>query len=100
MNHSGDLRVPEELYKSRRERLEKLMKLNAPRVVLVAEAELFLRCFKWSWRGWWHTWRMKHFPQWLLWITSAEYRAVCRDKQSDEDFEREMRAMLSGKEEE
>jgi hypothetical protein len=96
MNHSSELRVPEYLYKSRRERLERLIKLDAPRVVLIAEAELFLRCFKWSWRSWWHSWKMNHFPEWLMWLTSAEYRAVCRDKQTDEDFEREMREMLSG----
>ena len=96
MNHSGKLRVPESLYAARLDRLRRLINLNAPRVVLAAETELFLKCFKWSWHSWWHSYRLSKFPHWLLWLTMPDYRACCREeeKQENEEFEREMREML------
>jgi hypothetical protein len=93
MNHSGQLRVPQELYEIRRKRFRKLLDLHAPDVVIAAEAELLLKCFKWSWSGWWHSWRINHFPQWLLWLTMTDYRQACKDYGNDE-FERDLREKL------
>lgn len=42
----GDLKVTEPLYNTRRTRLARLIQLNAPRVILLREAELFLQCFR------------------------------------------------------
>lgn len=87
MNHSKELRVPRALYERRKARFKRLFALDAPDVVLCAEAELFLRSFRWSWGSWWHSWRLKHFPHWLLWLTMMGYRECCRsNKETDAQF--------------
>jgi len=97
MNHSLQLRVPLWLYEQRKTRFKKLFELNAPDSVLCAEAEIFLKCFKWSWSGWWSgwwfNWRLKHFPQWLLWLTMKDYREDCKDY-GDDELERDLRDIL------
>jgi len=93
MNHSSELKISEELYSIRRDRLERLLKLDAPRIILLAECELFARSFKWSWRGWWSDLIMRNAPHWLNWILDSDYREACRE--SDEDFERELRGTLN-----
>lgn len=86
MNHRSELRVPEEVYEARVKRLKRLLDLDAPRVILCNEAEIFLHSFKWSWRGWWHGWRWRNFPRWLMWATSAEWRQIVREAREEEEF--------------
>ena len=97
MNHSGQLRVPRSLFELRKKRLTKLLALGdrCPDVVICAEAELFLHCFKWSWRAWFDSCRIRHLPWWLLYIVDADYRAACKaTPEENEEFEGDLRGRL------
>lgn len=100
--HGTELRQPQypHLAKQRKERLRKALEHGAPEMIVIMMAEGYLRSYKLSWRGIWEWVRLNKFPHWLLWLTDADYRAVCRDKQTDEEFEREMREMLDPRKEE
>ena len=75
------LRVDLKLYESRRDRLRKLIDLNAPQIVLRNEAEIFLRCFHPKpWAERWDRWMVNKFPEWLLWLTSSQYREMKREE--------------------
>jgi hypothetical protein len=79
-NQETCLRVDRRLYESRRDRMKKLIELNAPEIILRNEAKLFLRSFKRRGFGeWMHDWMMRSWPEWLVWLSSAQYRAIKRD---------------------
>ena len=80
----GDLRVSEELYKQRLDRMRRLIELNAPRAVICMEARLLSSCFHYPLSKRLHDFKMKKFPHWLLWLTSVDYRAVCREPLDDD----------------
>jgi len=78
------LKVPQKLYESRRNRLRRLIELNAPMIILRNEAKLFLRCFnRKTFAEWWCDW-MRKWPEWLLWLTSPRYRAIKREDEDDQ----------------
>lgn len=67
IHHTTELRkgYPPDRLEDRRRRLLKMLKINAPEVVIISMAESYLRCFKWSWRGIFQTYKMK-LPHWVL----------------------------------
>lgn len=79
----------------RRKRLQEILFVGGPDIVVIAMAENYLRSFRWSWSGIWQHFKCSKFPQWLLWVTDRDYRAVCRDTEGNEKFEREMREMMA-----
>jgi hypothetical protein len=81
------------LAQQRKERLKKVLDLDAPEVVIIMMAEGYLRSFRISWRGVWEWVKLNKFPNWLLWITDKDYRNICRE--GAEEFERDMRELLS-----
>lgn len=79
--------VPQKLYESRRDRMKRLMELDAPATIIGTEARLLARCFSWTWRDRMHHWWMNKSPHWLIWLTSKKYRAFCRDEDELEDMQ-------------
>ena len=79
LRHGTALRVPEELRDQRRARLKRLLDIKAPDMVIATECELFLRCYKKSWKRTWHEWKFVHFPNWLMWLTDSEWRKMTKE---------------------
>lgn len=91
------LRVPQELYDNRLQRMKRLIDLKAPAVIIELEARTLLRSFhRRSFKAIWHEWQWKFFPAWLYWLTSSDYRDACRevDPEVNEVFEAMMREAL------
>jgi hypothetical protein len=86
--------VERSLYGIRRDRLKRLIELNAPDVVILMGVRLLERCFRRrTFSEWIHDWKygsgkLKGWPDWLLWLTDAEYRKACADIDKDELRER------------
>jgi len=84
----------------RRERLKRILSVNAPEVIVVMMAEHYLDSFRISWRQMWSDFKMHKLPHWLYWLIDSDYRAVCRMPDEDlDDFEKKMREMLAPTEE-
>lgn len=69
------LAVSQSLYESRRDRMRKLIDLDAPACVIGAEARLIASCFKPSWRDR----RLALYvrlPHWVLWLIWPDYRRM------------------------
>ena len=77
---------PQRLIDERRERIHTFINLRAPECIVADAAEVYLKSFKWSWRGWWFDWKMNLPPRfsWLLWLLDREYREL--SKQCDESI--------------
>jgi len=71
--------VSQELFESRRDRMKKLIELDAPAMIIGAEARLLARCFSWTWCDRWNHWYMNKSPGWLMWLTSKKYRQFCAE---------------------
>jgi hypothetical protein len=91
--HSTKLRQPQypHLVGERRERLKKMLDLKAPEVIIIMMAEHYLRSFKLSAPLIWQWFKFHKLPPWALWLLDADFRAVCRDH----EFEDEMREILA-----
>jgi hypothetical protein len=77
------LRVPLVLYMNRRERLAKLIALDAPPVVIRNECRLMLRSFK---RRSLYEWFMSCcLPDWVLWLLSPDFRRMCRELDAEDE---------------
>jgi hypothetical protein len=73
------LRVPFSLYQQRRDRLRRLIEIDAPLALIALEVRSVARCFRWTIMDRLRDWYYRRAPLWLLWITSSDYRGVCRD---------------------
>ena len=99
--HSTRLRRPQypQVVKERKERLEKMLAIDAPEVLIVMMAENYLRSFKFSLPSIWQWFKFHKLPRWALWLLDKDFRAVCADHEGIEEFEEDMRDMLSPTEE-
>lgn len=81
----GELKIPEALYEARKQRMKRLIDLNAPKIIIWYEARTLLNSFKPStWRERWFDWQMHKAPHWLLMLISADYRQATRDMKDSE----------------
>lgn len=88
IRHSTELRKPQykQVVEERRKRLQKILDMNAPEIMVIQFAENYLRSFKWSRWGIWQDIKIHRFPRWLLWITNSDYRDACREVEAEEEF--------------
>lgn len=77
----GRLRISEELYRERLDRMKRLIDLKAPDSIIHYSLMLTLESFeRLTFREWWFQrvfW--KKSPHWLMWISSRYYREACRE---------------------
>lgn len=99
--HSTKLRQPQypHLAPERKERLKKMLNLNAPEVIVIMMAEQYLRSYRLDARLCWQWFKFHKLPRWMLWLLDADFRAVCADHEGTEEFEEEMREMLAPRQE-
>jgi hypothetical protein len=76
----------------RKERLQKLLNLKAPEIIIISAAEQYLRSFRRSWRGTWQHFKINRLPGWILWLIDQDYRKVCREP-LDPELEAELREL-------
>lgn len=87
------LRVPRDIYDFRIKLMKRLLDLGANPLMIEMQARSLIRCFpRRSLGDMWNVWKW-HFPTWVIWICSAEYREVCR-VEVDPDFEEKLRDLL------
>lgn len=72
----GDLLVPEVLYKQRKVRMQKLLILEAPAILIRHEARLLLAAVHETRRSRFSRWYITHAPHWWLMLTNKAYRGV------------------------
>ena len=86
----GDkLRVPERLYIDRVARLRKMMELDAPRCIIQLNAELVVRCFQISWATARYSLWLHYCPNWIKWLTSAQWRRDVATWEAEDEGEAE-----------
>ena len=75
------------LYEMRVKRLRKLIDLQAPVSIIGMEARMVSECFRYTLIDRIRRWHFNRCPNWLLWLTSKDYREVCREdiESLDED---------------
>jgi hypothetical protein len=87
------LRVDKQVYEARRDRLKRLIELNAPPVIILMSVRSVEKCFhRRSFSQWLHDWqygsyRLKGWPHWLLWLVDRDYREVCREEEELDESE-------------
>ena len=83
--HTTEHRKPQypHLAKERRDRLKKILELDAPETIVIMMAEHYLSSFKVSFHGLWFWLRVYKLPRWFLWLTDADYRQACREYTED-----------------
>ena len=79
--------------------MKKMLDMNAPDVIVIMMAEQYLRSYRLDARLIWQWIKFNKFPRWLLWLTDADFRQVCREPDDITDFEEEMIEALSKKRE-
>lgn len=70
----GQLLVTQELYIQRKQRMQKLLILDAPTIIIRTEARLLCACVHESWRTRLHRWHLNHMPHWWLMLVNKDYR--------------------------
>jgi len=95
--YGSQLKVSREKYENRRDRLRKLIDLNAPDSIICAEARMVTECFQYGINERLNRWAMHRCPHWIWWICSSEYRQICKDQNRHDldEFEEYMRKLLS-----
>lgn len=73
----AQLRLKEQVYEDRKERLRKILDVGEPKILIHTNARLLAECFEYTWRDKLHRWWMVACPHWVRWITSKAYRAAC-----------------------
>jgi len=92
-----NLRVDRRLYEVRKNRLKRFIELDAPDCIIEMAARAVIQCFPRRTIGQlWHELQVRHFPGWLFWLTSKDYREACRLPDDDGEFETEMLRMFGG----
>lgn len=76
----GDLLVPKDLYEHRKQRMQKLMILDAPPILIRHEARLLLAAVHETRRSRWMRWYITKAPHWWLKLTNKEYRQMGKEE--------------------
>lgn len=81
---TGKLRIPEHYYEARKQRMKRLIELNAPAVIIYREAQCLVRSFeRRTFREWLQDMNVQHAPHWLYWLMDREYRQFAREAKEE-----------------
>jgi hypothetical protein len=87
------LRVPQETYEFRVKMMARMIELKARPSMIELSARNLVRCFpRRSLLELWNIWKW-HFPEWMIWVFSKDYRDLCREE-PDVIFEEWLRDAL------
>lgn len=81
---TGQLRVSQAVYIQRKQRMQKLLILDAPNIIIRQEARLLCAAVHESWRSRFGRWRISHSPHWWLMLTHKDYRQADKDAKCEQ----------------
>jgi hypothetical protein len=69
MSYYGNLKVPQQVYEQRRDRLSRMVAEGCPPIIIGFAARLVAECFSYGLGHRFHRWRMEGRPGWAVWLS-------------------------------